>query len=129
MATEEGKQNLTDLKFFTNEADATLYDRFVKVLKDVRYFDVLVGYFRTSGFRRLYESLQTVEKARFLVGLTLDKQAFELLETGRLESNYLETHRQADLFSSHAQTKDDFQNALVNRSGPQNSVLRHFWCS
>jgi superfamily II DNA or RNA helicase/HKD family nuclease len=114
MATEEGKQNLTDLKFFTNEADVTLYDRFVKVLKDVRYFDVLVGYFRTSGFRRLYESLQTVERARFLVGLTLDKQAFELLETGRLESNYLETSRQSDLFSSYAQTKDDFQNALVS---------------
>ena len=35
----------TDLTFFTNEPGATLLDRFRKTLKDVRYFDILVGFF------------------------------------------------------------------------------------
>lgn len=40
----------TDLKFFTNEPERTLYDRFNKILKtNTQYFDVIVGYFRTSG--------------------------------------------------------------------------------
>ena len=37
----------TDLTFFTNEPGQTLLDRFRKTLKDVRYFDILVDFFRT----------------------------------------------------------------------------------
>ena len=44
----------TDLTFFTNEPNSTLLDRFIKILKDVKYFDILVGHFRSSGFFRLY---------------------------------------------------------------------------
>lgn len=40
----------TDLTFFTNEADATLLDRFRAMLRDVQFFDVLAGFFRSSGF-------------------------------------------------------------------------------
>ncbi len=43
----------TDLTFFTNEPDAALLDRFKATLRDVQFFDVLVGYFRTSGFEPL----------------------------------------------------------------------------
>jgi hypothetical protein len=39
-----------DLTFFTNEADASLLDRFRAKLRDVQFFDVLAGYFRNSGF-------------------------------------------------------------------------------
>ena len=46
----------TDLTFFTNESNSTLLDRFVAILKDVKYFDILVGYFRSSGFFRLCTS-------------------------------------------------------------------------
>ena len=35
----------TDTTFFTNEPGFTLLDRFKRTLKDVRYFDILVGYF------------------------------------------------------------------------------------
>ena len=35
----------TDLTFFTNEPGSTLLDRFRKTLKDVKYFDILVGFF------------------------------------------------------------------------------------
>lgn len=47
----------TDLTFFTNEPGSTLLDRFRKTLKDVKFFDVLVGYFRTSGFYNLQKIL------------------------------------------------------------------------
>ena len=40
----------TDKTFFTNDKNGTLLDRFKKTLQHVENFDVLVGYFRTSGF-------------------------------------------------------------------------------
>lgn len=57
----------TDLTFFTNEPGSTLLDRFRKTLKDVRYFDILVGFFRTSGFFNLCQSFETIEKVRIFV--------------------------------------------------------------
>ena len=40
-----------DLTFFTNEPERNLYDRFNKILnRNTQFFDVLVGYFRASGF-------------------------------------------------------------------------------
>ena len=54
----------TDKTFFTNDKDGTLLDRFKKTLQHVENFDVLVGYFRTSGFYALYKELEKVKKAR-----------------------------------------------------------------
>ncbi|WP_199324806.1 helicase-related protein [Phormidium sp. FACHB-1136] len=88
----------TDLTFFTNEPGATLLDRFKRTLSDVQYFDVLVGYFRTSGFYQLYDALESVDHIRILVGLTVDQKAFEWIETAQA---------QMDLdFESHKRTKD-----------------------
>jgi len=42
----------TDNRFFTNEPGASLLDRFKQTLKDVQFFDALVGYFQTSGFHQ-----------------------------------------------------------------------------
>ena len=50
-----------DLTFFTNEPGSALLDRFKRTLRDVKFFDILVGYFRTSGFDKLYESFATSE--------------------------------------------------------------------
>jgi len=61
-----------DLTFFTNEPGAELATRFKRILVASRFFDVLVGYFRTSGFYRLADSLENVEKIRILVGLNID---------------------------------------------------------
>ena len=66
-----------DLTFFTNQPNASLLDRFKSTLKDVQYFDVLVGYFRTSGFHLLHEALADIEKIRILVGLSVDRRAYE----------------------------------------------------
>ena len=51
----------TDLKFFTNEPERDLYSRFSAILKsNTQFFDVLVGYFRTSGFFKMYEALEGI---------------------------------------------------------------------
>ncbi len=80
----------TDLTFFTNEPDSTLLDRFVAILKDVRYFDILVGYFRSSGFFRLYRSFEKIEKIRILVGLGIDKISFQIID--RTKNGDFESH-------------------------------------
>jgi superfamily II DNA/RNA helicase len=82
----------TDLTFFTNEPDSTLLDRFLTTLKDTQYFDVLVGYFRTSGFFRLYESFEPIEKIRILVGLDTDKKTIEIIEEANQTSIDFETN-------------------------------------
>lgn len=74
----------TDLKFFTNEPERTLYDRFSVILKNnTQFFDVLVGYFRTSGFFKLYPAMEEIEKIRILVGLNVDKYTVEILDQAR----------------------------------------------
>ena len=95
-----------DLTFFTNEPGATLLERFNKTLKFVQFFDVLVGYFRTSGFYNLYEALEGVEKIRILVGLNIDQKTYEIIETCRNQNEIY--------FESHKNTRDNFSRALVN---------------
>jgi len=90
----------TDTRFFTNEPGSTLLDRFRKTLKDVQYFDVLVGYFRTSGFYKLYEAFKNIEKIRILIGLNIDRTAYEIIEVSRIQ-----THLD---FYSYKKTKDFF---------------------
>ena len=92
----------TDLTFFTNEPNATLLDRFLKTFAHAQYVDILVGYFRTSGFHLLYEAMEGVEKIRILVGLSVDRQAFEIIDTFR-------TQPQLTLsLLTHSETKERF---------------------
>ncbi len=65
-----------DLTFFDNR-EVKLADRFKSSLRYVRYFDILVGYFRTSGFYKLYKEFENIEKIRILVGLNADKKTVE----------------------------------------------------
>jgi len=80
-----------DLTFFTNEPGASLYDRFKTTLKSAKYFDILVGYFRTSGFYRLQNAFDNVEKIRILVGIGTDSKTIEIIDRAK-QLNYLETH-------------------------------------
>jgi HKD family nuclease len=69
-----------DLTFFTNEPERSLYDRFCSILNsNIQFFDVLVGYFRTSGFYMLYPAMEGVEKVRILVGINVDWKTIELI--------------------------------------------------
>ncbi|MEG1310889.1 MAG: helicase-related protein [Romboutsia sp.] len=99
--------NYNDLTFFTNEDGNTLYDRFNKILNNnVQFFDVLVGYFRSSGFYKMYESMEKVEKTRILVGLNLDKKSVEMIHTANDEM-------QID-FTSNKEAKEQYSKEVNN---------------
>lgn len=91
----------TDLTFFTNEPNATLLERFRTTFTHVQYLDILVGYFRTSGFHLLYDALEGIEKIRILVGLTVDRRAFEIIDSVRQQQLSLG-------LLSHAEAKEAF---------------------
>lgn len=77
----------TDTRFFTNEPEKDLYGRFSAILKsNTQFFDILVGYFRSSGFFRLYEALETVEKIRILIGLNVDKFTVKIVDQAKAEA-------------------------------------------
>lgn len=79
----------TDLKFFTNEPERDLYSRFAAILKsNTQFFDVLVGYFRASGFFKMYEALEQVEKIRILVGLNVDNYTVKIIDRVKDEEKY-----------------------------------------
>lgn len=92
-------ENTTDLKFFTNEENDSLHARFSKTLEHAKYFDVLVGYFRTSGFNRIYKSLEHIEEIRILVGLNIDRKTYDI---------YQESLQTELDFESHKKTKQQF---------------------
>ncbi len=95
-----------DLTFFTNEPGATLLDRFKALLKHVQLFDILVGYFRTSGFFRLYDALEPIDKIRILVGLKVDRQSFEIID--------LAARQKRIDFQSHSRTKKLFTDHTIS---------------
>jgi len=95
----------TDKKFFTNEPGATLLARFKKTLKDVQFFDVLVGYFQTSGFHKLYESFEPIKEIRILVGMGIDSQAFEIIE---------DANQQMEFDFTHLETRELFGKTVVD---------------
>jgi len=100
----------TDRKFFTNEPDETLLNRFQSTFAHVQYLDILVGYFRTSGFHLLYESLADVEKIRILVGLSVDRQVFDLIDTFQTQG---ETVQPELAYLSHAEVKEQFADQVA----------------
>ena len=92
-----------DLTFFTNEENRTLYDRFNKILRNnTIFFDVLVGYFRTSGFHALYQSMEEIEKIRILVGLNVDKKTIE----------YLHKSESGEYILSDGEIKENYKNSI-----------------
>jgi len=96
-----------DLKFFTNEPERDLYSRFCNILKGhTQFFDILVGYFRTSGFFKLYPAMQDVEKIRILVGLNVDAKTVEIIEQSKQE----------DLFGGMTikEATEQFKNTVVD---------------
>jgi superfamily II DNA or RNA helicase len=97
-------QDKTDLTFFTNEKGHSLLSRFKSTLKDTQLFDVLVGYFRASGFYQLYDALEPVEKIRILVGLSVDRDSYDMIQY----------HHQMGMidYESHKRTKKAFQENL-----------------
>ena len=95
----------TDLTFITNEKGKNLKERFEVLIKDSKLFDCLVGYFYTSGFHAIYNSLENTEKVRILVGISTNKQTHDLLNAARQE-------QQQSLQFSHAETKKEIEGLI-----------------
>lgn len=93
----------TDLTFITNEEGRKLLDRFRSLIKDTRFFDVLVGYFFTSGFHALYKSLEKTERIRILIGIGTGKSTVDRINEAKQES----------LPFSLAETKKQFGEAVT----------------
>lgn len=97
--------NNNDMKFFTNEPERNLYDRFNKILKsNTKFFDTLVGYFKASGFYLLQDALDKVEHTRILIGINTDKEVLEV---------YKESQQQiTELSTSAHQSKNKYKDKL-----------------
>lgn len=91
--------NATDTMFFTNEPGLKLEDRFKSTLVNVETFDILVGYFRTSGFKALCNEFENIDKIRILIGLSTNKQTIDAYQKSK-QLDFLESHTNAkDIFS------------------------------
>jgi len=108
----------TDLTFFTNEEENNnLLERFKSTLADTQLFDVLVGYFRSSGFYQLYSSIESIEKTRILVGLGIDENAYQTINT---------YHDQTVIdFDSHSHAKKQFQDHLTDEIEQSSETDQH----
>lgn len=105
----------TDTKFFTNEDNNSLLERFKSTLATTRFFDVLAGYFRSSGFGLLSDALGNVEKMRILVGLETEKSVVDAVQVAggllpEIRASHAEIHGQ---YSKSVQ--DEFENAPENQ--------------
>ena len=67
-----------DLTFITNDAAGNLRDRFATLIQATQNFDVLVGYFYTSGFHAMYPSLEATDRIRILIGISTNRETFDL---------------------------------------------------
>ncbi len=109
-----------DLTFFTNEPDRNLYERFSNILKsNTQFFDILVGYFRTSGFFRMYEAMQDVDKIRVLVGLNVDKYTVKIIDKANDEVKYESVTQKEAKESFTEDIKNEFENSETSESVEQ----------
>lgn len=99
-----------DLTFFTNEPERNLYDRFSKILnRNTEFFDVLVGYFRASGFYLLQDSLKNIEKTRILIGINTDKKIIDLYEEAQGQINELNLSNKEAIDEYKEKLKSEFE--------------------
>ncbi len=91
--------NRSDFTFITNENERNLSERFKALIKDTEFFDVLVGYFYTSGFHNLQESLEKTKRIRILIGIGTNRETADLINRSR-KMGLQYSHREAEeLFS------------------------------
>lgn len=110
--------NMSDLSIFTNknENGIKLSDRLNTVLTNSKYFDVLVGYFRITGFYLLKEQLEDVEEIRILIGLGTDIETVKAVDIFEL-SGANAVHKIQEIvkeeFNSTTDDNLDMENGVV----------------
>jgi len=110
----------TDISFITNEGDANLLERFKSLIRGTRFFDALVGYFYTSGFHLLCDSLEATERIRILIGIGTGKETTDLITEARRPA-------QRELGFSHRESADAFAEAVAAELEPpaQDDLIEH----
>ena len=109
---------MSDLSIFTNknENGIKLSDRLNTVLTNSKYFDVLVGYFRITGFYLLKEQLEDVEEIRILIGLGTDIETVKAVDIFEL-SGANAVHKIQEVvkeeFNSTTDDNLDMENGVV----------------
>ena len=111
-------------KFFTNDGDNTLLKKLASVFEhnpQIRHFDTLVGYFRSSGYFKIRPYLDNIPEIRILVGIDVDKltekyhrEGLALLSVG---------DKQAAVADYQEKLKKEIENADYNQQTEQ-SILR-----
>ncbi len=96
----------SDLTFITNENEKNLLTRFSTLIEDTSFFDCLVGYFYASGFHVLYKSLEKTKKIRILIGISIDKRSFDMIQESKDED-------QQKIDPSHKETKKHFSKMII----------------
>lgn len=105
----------SDLTFITNENDRSLLERFGILIKDTKFFDCLVGYFYTSGFYSLCDSLENTEKIRILIGIGTNRETVNLIE---------ESKKDIQKTLSHKEAKEEFSNHLIREMNISEDSLK-----
>ena len=101
-------------KFFTNEGNNTLLEKFKGVFehnKDIQFFDALVGYFRASGYFKIRPYLNDVPNIRILIGINVDKILAQYQSRGLL----FQGDAQQTLVEFLSEAKSDIQNASYDK--------------
>ena len=89
-----------DFTFIINDSpENTLSGRLKKLLKLTDSFDVLVGYFFTSGFYTMYKSLEKVDHVRILIGISTDYKTYSLMEESKNPDLRVATDKTKELFT------------------------------
>ena len=74
-------------KFFTNELDNSVFDKFKGIIENMNNLYALhavVGYFRSSGYFALQPYLKNIKEIKILVGINADQMFAEAQRKGLL---------------------------------------------
>ncbi len=88
--------------FITNEKTKTLKKRLTELVEHSEELKFLVGFFYFSGWSQIYDSLKDRDdlEIKVLVGLSVDKQLYSILEYARESDNLTGEEKADDFFSS-----------------------------
>jgi len=96
----------SDLTFIANEKNKNFLGRFKVNIKNTQVFDVLVGYFFTSGFDALYKSLEKTKKiGGFVPDLIAKKGNGEIIKEIETKDTNERDKEQQEAFKKYAERK------------------------
>ena len=107
-------------KFFTNEGGNTLLKKFEGILEHnphISELDILVGYFRSTGFFHLLPHLGDLKQVRILVGINVDELTARANEKGTLYLGATRSQVEED-FSS--QFSEEIENSNYDKQTEDN---------